>query len=114
MSWAVTYPTQIIPWGAGDCSAVVAGTRPILRRVLVDIHDTNILEGEIRAPKTRRDRASAVQRPNVCQNAVLARACGVAELLWGVPQWQTCEKNHEFFLVFKWEHHHRHPRKHFQ
>ena len=63
---------------------------------------------------SRRDRASALQRPNVCQNAVPARACGEAELLWGVPQWQTCEKKHDFFMVFQWKHRHSHHRQHFQ
>ena len=81
MSRAVTNRTQIIPGGAGDCSELVAGARLRLHRVLVDIDGIHPLEDKLLAPKTRRDRASAVQRPNVCHNAVLGRAHGMADLL---------------------------------
>ena len=81
MSRAVTYQTQIIPGGAGDCSELVAGASLRLYRVLEDIDNTQNLEAEVTTPKTRRDRASAVQRPNVCHNAVLGRAHGRADLL---------------------------------
>ena len=81
MSRAVTYRTQIIPGGAGDCSELVAGARQRLHRVLVDIDNMQNLEAEVTTPKTRRDRASAVQRRDACHNAVLGRAHGMADLL---------------------------------
>ena len=81
MSRAVSDRTQIIPGGAGDCSELAAGARLRLHGVLVDIYDTRPLEDELPAPKTRRDRASAVQRPNACHNAVLGRAHAMADLL---------------------------------
>ena len=74
--------------------------------MLVHVCVGNISEAELPAPKTRRDRASAVQRPNVCHNAVLGRAHGMADLQQGVPQWQTGEKKHEILMVFKGKHRH--------
>ena len=62
----------------------MAGARLRLHRVLVDIDGIQNLEDEVLAPKTRRDRASAVQRHNACHNAVLGRAHGMTELLSAV------------------------------
>ena len=75
--------------GAVDCFELVAGARLRFHRMLVDIDGIHPLEDELLAPKTRRDRASAVQRPNVCQNAVLGRAHSMADLLWSptVADW---------------------------
>ena len=58
---SVTYQTQIVPGGAGDCSELVAGTMLRFNRVLADIDDIQNLEYEVPTPKTRRDRAAAVQ-----------------------------------------------------
>ena len=77
----MTYPTQIVPGGAGDCSELVAGARLRLHRVLVDIDNTQNPEAEVTTPKTRRDRASAVQRRDACHNAVFGRAHGMGDLL---------------------------------
>ena len=81
MSRAVTYRTQNFPGGAGDCSELVAGASLRLYRVLGDIDNTQNLEAEVTTPKTRRDRASAVQRPNVCHTAVLSRRHDMTDLL---------------------------------
>ena len=67
--------------------------------MLIYIDGIQNLEDEVLTPKTRRDRVSAVPRPNVCHNAVLGRAHGMAGLLWGVLQWRTGEKKHDFFMV---------------
>jgi hypothetical protein len=73
----------------------VTGARLGLHRTVIDIHGTQNLEAQVPTPKTRRDRASAVQRRNVIQNAVLGRAHGMTHLLYGVPQCPTGVKNIE-------------------
>jgi hypothetical protein len=77
----VTYRAQNSPQDAVDCSELVTGARLGLHRTVIDIHDTQNLEAQVLTPKTRRDRASAVQRRNVIQNAVLGRAHGMTHLL---------------------------------
>ena len=81
MSRSVTYQPQNFPGGARDCSELVSGARLRLHRVLIYIDGIQNLEDEVLTPKTRRDRASAVQRRNACHNAVLGRAHGMGDLL---------------------------------
>ena len=45
-------------------------------------------------------RSSQSRRRQVLHSTVLSRAHGMADLLWGVPQWPTGMKSVEFLEVF--------------
>ena len=86
---------------AGDCSSAIHFHQLCFGRIAEDGRDTRVSKAELPTPNTKKVRSKRVRRRGRAQNAVLGRARGVAELLWGVPQWQTCEKKHEIFMGFR-------------